>query len=84
MQKQVFSRPEALSPVQEVAATQEVNNMKKIIATLGITAVLAISALVIGFNGTQFSNAAQDGQTNINSYHKNLMMAGGGSNWSGG
>ncbi len=80
MKKQVFTSQEKQNPIH----TLEVQNMKKIITTLAIAAVIASSAFIIN-PSVQFKQAAQDGQAIINSYDTNLLMAGGNDNdWDGG
>lgn len=58
--------------------------MKKQIITLGITATLAISALLTGVNGIQFVQQ-EDSQAIYSQVDQNLLFAdGGGENWGGG
>lgn len=82
MKNQVTTSPAAQSPVQTEIKAMEANNMKKIITTLAITIVLAVSALVINPNAT-FNQSAQAGQTGVKQIDS--LLAGGGSNdWDGG
>lgn len=78
MKKEVFSSPEALSPVQ----TPEVKPMKKQIITLGITATLALSAFLLGLNEMQFVQQ-DDRQAGIEQIDYSLF-ADGGDDWTGG
>ena len=82
MKKQVTTSPAAQSPVQTETKAMEANNMKKIIVTVSIAFVIALSALVINPN-TNFNQSAQAGQTGVKQIDS--LLAGGGDNgWNGG
>lgn len=81
MRKQILRSPEAPSPVQAQRNTQGEKNMKKVIVSLTLTAVLAVAAIAPNFS---FNHLGQDSQAIINNFDSNLLMAGGGDGWNGG